>query len=400
MNRLTKTKVKQAKRPPTKHFDGKGLYLLVGPNGQKGWRFKYRFEGREKLLSFGTYPEVSLEEARKRRLAARKLLAAEPPVDPSVARQAAKAVRSDVFKNVGAEWFADKQTRNAKITRDRNQFILDRLSDRVGTRPVSKIETVEMKLALLHIQENNGVETARRARGIASRIFAYAIAHGRASHDPTAGLEYILKDRNTVHRAAITNPKQFAELLRAIYAYEGHPSTTSALKLLALNFTRPTELRLGKWEEVDLDRALWVIPASRMKMRRRNPNEHLLPLASQSIEILQELYKLTGRTGWVFPGNKPDKPLNENAFNNALRKMGYTGDVHTAHGFRSTASTLLHEQNVPVEVIETQLAHARIGVSGIYNRSHLLPQRRKMLQHWANYLDELRGCGETRQVFD
>lgn len=389
-NRLTATKVKHAKEPPYKLFDGKGLFLLISPSGSKGWRFKYRFCGREKLISLGTYPEVSLAEARIRLLAARRLLAADPPIDPSAVRKAEKAARADTFKVISTEWFEDTQATNAEVTRERNQFILDRLIDRIGARPISKISVIDMRNSLLSIQRENGPETARRAKGIASRVYSYAIAHGRADNNPTAGLLGILKKRNTKHRAAITNPKQVGELMRAIYAYKGQPTTTAALKLLALNFPRPSELRLGKWDEIDFDKALWAIPASRMKARQKNPHEHLLPLSSQSVEILQALHKLTGLGEWVFPTTRPDAPLSENAFNNALQKMGYAGDVHTAHGFRSTASTLLHEQNFLPDVIETQLAHARAGVAGIYNRSHLLPQRREMLQRWADYLDQLR----------
>lgn len=397
MTKLSDTKIKNAKpkKKPFKLYDEGGLYLLISPKGSKGWRFKYRFAGREKLLSLGLYPDTTLAKAREKRDVKRTLLAAEPPIDPSVERQARKAAQADSFKVLSAQWFEDKQTSNAETTRERNQFILDRLTDRLGKESMPKITTLKMKSALLAIQKHNGIETARRARGIASRVFAYAIAHGKASSDATAGLKDILKAKNTIHRAAITKPRQLGELMQKIYAYGGQPTTVAALKLLALNFTRPSELRLGKWSEIDFDNAIWIIPAERMKMRRKNPSEHLLPLSVQSVAILKDLHKLTGGGELIFPTNKPDTPLSENAFNNAIRKMGFDGDTHTAHGFRSTASTFLHELNFSAEVIETQLAHSRPGVAGIYNRSHLLPQRRVMLQTWSDHLDQLRKGGKV-----
>ncbi len=397
INKLTQKQIDKAK-PAQKPFtlaDGGGLVLLLQPSGARWWRLRYRYGGRAKMISMGTYPDTTLAAARDKRDDARKLLAAEPPIDPSVDRQARKAAQADSFQVVAAEWFADKQSKNAEVTRKQNQLILDRLTDRIGMQPVSKITTPALLSALKSIQKHNGAETARRARGIAGKVFAYAIAYGKATSDATAGLQDSLQEKNTQHWAAITKPKEVGELMRRIYSFSGQATTAAGLKLLVLNFTRPSEIRLGKWDEIDFDEALWVIPASRMKMRHKNPHEHLLPLSSQSVEILRELHKLSGHGDWVFPTNKPDTPLGRNAFNNALRKMGYSGDVHTPHGFRSTASTLLHEMNFSPEAIETQLAHARGSVSGIYNRSHLLPQRREMLQAWADYLDQLRKGGKV-----
>jgi integrase len=391
MKPLTATEVKNAKPKanPYKRGAGKGLYMLVTPNGSKLWRMKYRFGGSEKLLALGKYPDTTLKEAGEKRDAARKLLDSDPPTDPAEVKRAEKAATAGSFRAIGQQWFADKQSHLAKVTRDRNKGILKLLNKLIGKRPISKIRTTELRSALLTIQKNNGPETARRARGIASRVFAYAVAHGKASGDPTAGLQDVLKARNTKSRSALTKPAEVGELLRAIDSFSGQETTKVGLKLLALNFTRPTEIRLGKWEEIDLIAGTWEIPASRMKMRSKNPTSHLLPLSKQSVKTLKELRKFTG-DDWVFPTNTGDKPLSENAFNNALAKIGYGTDKHTAHGFRSTASTLLHEMNFPPEVIETQLAHARPGVAAVYNRSHLLPQRKKMLQAWANYLDQLR----------
>ncbi len=396
MKTLTATQVKNAKprKKPYKMGAGNGLYLLVTPIGSRLWRFKYRFAGAEKLLALGKYPDVSLSEARDKRDAARKLLAKNPPVDPSEQRQIEKAAQADSFKAVGLEWFEAKQTKNATVTRERNQFILDKLNDRMGNDSVSSVSTLKVKGALLAIQKKHGVETARRAWGIAARVFEFAIANGKASIDPTAGLKGILKDKDTKHRPALTKPKDVAELMRKIEAYKGQPQVIAALKLLALNFTRPAELRHGKWVEVDFETATWTIPASRMKMRRKNPQEHLLPLSKQSVAVLKKLHKVTGHSALVFPQpDNPKKPISENATNNALANMGYSSDQHRSHSFRTTASTMLHEQNYPTEVIDTQQARPRGSVSGIYNRSHLLPQRRELLQSWANYLDALRTGG-------
>lgn len=407
MKRLTDTKVKNAKpalkteedlkkKPDGKYkdrklFDGDGLYLLVTPSGGKLWRFKYHYGGAEKLLALGKYPDLSLKDARNHLGAARKLLAQNPSIDPSEQRKEEKAARADSFKAVSAEWFEAKQSKNALVTRERNQFILDKLSDRLGKESVSAISTLKTKAALLAIQKKHGVETARRAHGIAARVFEFAIANGIASVDPTSGLKGVLKDKDTKHRPALTKPKEVGELMRKIYSYNGQPQIGAALKLLALNFTRPSELRLGKWDEIDFAAATWTIPASRMKTRRKNPHEHLLPLSKQSVAILKKLHELTGGSEWVFPQlDTPKKPISENATNNGLAAMGYTSDQHRSHSFRVTASTMLHELNFPTEVIDTQQARPRGSVSGIYNRSHLLPQRRELLQAWADYLDSLR----------
>lgn len=380
--------IKPADRP-FKVFDGKGLYLLVSQWGSKGWRFKYRYRGREKLISFGTYPEVSLKSARRKRDEARSLLAQEPPVDPSAVRKAQKTASLNSFHAMGTEWFADKQARNSEVTKVRNQFILDRLTDYLGPTSIESITTPILKDALLHIQVKHGVETARRARGIASRVMSYAIAHGQIDRDPSAGLQDVLKERNTKHRSAITEPRMVGELMGKIEGFQGQPTTRAFLQLLALNFTRPTEMRLGKWSEIDFQSAIWTIPAERMKMRRKNPQPHLIPLADSSIRILKSLESISGTQEWIFTTNQPGHPISENAGNNALRKLGYDGATHTCHGFRTTASTLLHQLNFPPEVIETQLAHARPGVAGIYNRSHLLPQRRELMDAWADHLNSL-----------
>lgn len=392
LNKLTDkkiTKAKPAERPYTL-ADGGGLVLQIHPSGARWWRFRYRFDGQERMISAGVYPDTDLKAARDKRDEYRKLLAAETPIDPSEKRKADKAARADSFKCVSDEWFGEKQAKKAKSTRKRTRHVLDLLTAKVGNQSVSKITTTTMQRVVRSIQKANGVEMAHRALGYSSNVFSYAIASGAASVDPTAGLKQSLKENKATHRAAITDPKQFGKLLRDIDQYPGQVTTRAALQLIALNFTRPGEIRLGKWEEIDLDKALWTIPQSRMKMRNKNASDHLLPLSAQSVSILKELKTLTGKGEWVFPTNKPKKPLSDAAFSNALKKMDYPSDTHTAHGFRSSASTMLHEMNFSPEVIETQLAHKRPGVAAIYNRSHLLPQRREMLQSWADYLDQLR----------
>lgn len=366
------------------------MYLLVKPNGSKLWRLKYRFGGIEKSLSLGRYPETTLKEAGQKRDAARKLLDADPPIDPSVQRRAEKLTSAGSFRAVAHQWFELKQSNLVQKTRDRNNFILERLSERLGASPIGKIKTLDVKDALLAIQKQNGPETARRARAIAARVFAYAIAHGKASGDPTAGLRDILKERHTQPRFALTKPCDVGRLLQAIDGFSGQETTKAGLQLLALNFTRPTEMRLARWNEINFQTGLWEIPAGRMKMRRKNPQPHLLPLADQSLKILEKLSTITSAQDWVFPTMAGEKPLSENAFNNALKSIGFGSKIHTAHGFRATASTLLHEMNFSPELIETQLAHVRPGVAGVYNRSHLLQQRKEMLQAWADYLDQLR----------
>ena len=397
MHKLKQKQIDAAK-PAEKPYtlaDGGGLVLSVQPTGARWWRLRYRFGGRAKMLSMGTYPDTTLASARDKRDTARKLLAGDPPVDPSVDRQSQKAARSDSFKVVSESWFDDKQSINAPVTQERNRYILGRLTAVVGKLAVSQIDTPTMLSALRSIQKKNGVETAHRAHGIASKVFAYAIADGKAHFDPTAGLKASLKSKSTKHRPAITDPVEVGKLLRAIHSFGGQATTVAGLKLLANNFTRPSEIRLAKWNEIDFENSVWEIPVERMKTRRTNPQPHLLPLSSQSVAILNELRNITGDEDWVFPTNRPDRPLSENAFNNALKKMGYEGDVHTGHSFRTTASTLLHEMSFPPEVIDTQMAHARGSVSGIYNRSHLLPQRRDMMQHWSNFLDELQTGGKV-----
>ena len=390
---LTNVKIINAK-PRERGYklaDGNGLHLLVNPNGSKWWRFRYRYGGREKMLSMGTYPDTSLKIARNKVKKAREQLS--QAIDPSVIRQAAKAAQADSFEVVSNEWFDLGKTKRAETTNVRDKRILKKLHVRLGKRPLSEITPPEMLSVLRSIEKQGTHETAHRALGLAGRIYGYALSTGKAMGDPTAGLRAALKPVVTRSRSAITDPKQVGQLMVDIDSYTGAPVTRLALKLLALTFTRPGELRKAQWCEIDLENSQWVIPATRMKMRR----EHVVPLSSQAVLILTELHRLTGQGDLVFP-NSRRTPLSENAFTYALKKLGYTGKVHHPHGFRSTASTLLHEHGFPAEVIETQLAHARKGVSGIYNRSHLLPKRRKLMQFWSDHLDSLAAAAKVSAI--
>jgi integrase len=384
---LTDTALKALKPgvTPYKKADEKGLFVSVRPDGALWWRFRYRYEGREKLLSFGTYPDTSLRKARERRDEARKLLA--EGIDPSERRRARKAAQADSFDVVAREWLG-KQKRLSSGTVELAERRLERWAfPYIGKMPVCVIEPPDVLRLLRRVEAAGRHETAHRVRQRIGQIFRYAIATGRATRDPTADLKGALAPVATRHRAAITDPAGVADLLRVIDGYTGQPATRAALRLLAVTFVRPGELRTALWPEFDLDAATWRIPAERMKMKR----EHLVPLSRQAVEILRELLPLTGHRPFVFESLRPRRPLSENTLNAALRTMGYSGEVMTAHGFRALASTLLHEQGWPPEVIELQLAHAqRSQVAAAYNRSARLQERIRMMQAWTDYVDALK----------
>ena len=384
---LTQATIK-ALKPTERQYkvsDSAGLYLLVTPKGGQYWRYKYRYQRVEKLLALGTWPRTSLKDARSKRDDARKLL--DQKIDPSAQRQAEKQSSSDTFRAFADEWLNKQKARLAESTYTRNKQVLELLYPKLGKRPVSTIQPPELLQALRAIESRGAHETAKRCCQIAGRVFRYAISIGKATQNPAADLSGALTPPNVRHRSAITEPRAFGGLLRTIDAYGGEPTTRAALQLLALLFTRPSELRLAQWSEFDLDRASWVIPAGRMKMKR----EHRVPLSESAVRILRELREITGDQKLVFPGLRPSRPISENTMNYALRNMGIGPDQHTAHGFRSSASTLLHELGYPPEVIELQLAHAqRSQVAAAYNRSARLSEREEMMQNWADYLDGLR----------
>lgn len=396
---LTDTAIRNAKpgEKPIKLADEKGLFLLVSPSGGKWWRLKFRFDGREKLLSLGTYPEVSLRDARQRRDDARKLLA--NGVDPSENRKAIKAAKSELagntFEVIAREWFAKKLPGWAKSNSDK---ILSRLENDafpwLGSRPITEISPPELLKVLKRIEDRGAVESAHRVKNYCGQIFRYAIASGRAEIDPSFNLKGALATPQTKNRAAITEPKLVGELLRAIDDYQGTFVVKCALRLAPLVFVRPGELRQIEWSEIDLDKADWNIPAERMKgwTRKGITSAHLVPLSGQAVAILSELYPLTGRGRYVFPGARSsDRPMSDNAVLSALRRMGFTKDVMSGHGFRAMARTIMDEVlNVRLDFIEHQLAHAVKDANGrAYNRTAHLSERRKMMQQWADYLDKL-----------
>jgi integrase len=382
---LTDTKIKNAKPAarPFKLFDAQGLYLIVTPQGGNWWRLKYYHGGKEKLLALGTYPEVSLKDARERRDDARRQLAAE--VDPNAERKAAKQLLEDSFEQVAREWF---QKFGSTWVEEHAEVVMRRLEKNIfpwlGPRPIREITPPELLTALRRIESRGALEVAHRIKQTCGQIFRYGIATGRATRDPSADLRGALPPAIEQHHAALTDPKEVAALMRAISGYQGSFVVKCALRFSALTFARPGEIRKATWSEIDLDNAIWRIPAERMKMRR----EHLVPLSRQAVEVLRELHPLTGRGTFVFPGRTSDRPMSENAICAALRYLGYEQGKATAHGFRTTASTLLHEMGWQSDVIERQLAHVeQNSIKGAYNRAEHLPQRTKMMQGWADYLD-------------
>lgn len=383
---------------PFKMTDGRGLFLLVNPTGSRLWRMKYRIDGREKLLALGSYPEVSLTSARDATTDARKLLAS--GTDPSAVRKAVKAERieaaavaSDTFEAVAREWMARQKV--AEVTANKTRWILETfLFPEIGRRPIAEVTARELLDALRKVEESGRLESARRAKIKAGQVFRYAMLEGKTNGDPTASLRGALQTPSGKHHAAITDPTRMGELLRAIDGFTGQPVTLGALKLAPLVFVRPGELRRAEWVEFDLDGAIWRIPGEKMKMKAA----HLVPLSSQAIVILRELYAFTGGDRYVFPGLRTaSRPMSENTVNAALRRLGYTGEEMTGHGFRSMAATRLNEMGWNADAIERQLAHAESNkVREAYTHAaQYLDARTRMMQAWADYLDGLRAGGKV-----
>jgi integrase len=357
------------------------------PSGARWWRLKYRIGGREKLLSLGVFPDVSLKTARTKRDDARRLLASKG--DPSAERRREKAGLRTTFESIAREWMALQARRLSRATLDKARWMFDTLIfPSIGAEPIGKV-TSPMVLTMLRKIEGRGIhETVHRAKQRCGQIFRYAIATGRAERDVTADLRGALAPVVTKNHAAITDPARIGELLRAIDGYVGQPATATALRLAPLVFVRPGELRMAEWSEFDLEQAEWRIDAARMKMGEL----HVVPLSTQVVKLLRQLRPITGDGRYLFPSlRSPNRPISNNTINAALRRLGYSKDEMTAHGFRSTASTLLNEQGFPPDVIELQLAHAeRNKVRAAYNKAQRLAERRKMMQAWADYLDRLR----------
>lgn len=392
---LTDTGVKalKPKERQYKRGDSEGLFLLVMPNGSKLWRFRYRFGGRQNDLALGEYPDTKLAAAREKRNAYRKVLAAGK--DPATVHRAEKQLKNhggeSSFEAIARQWFADKKPGWKPSHAD---VVLRRLEKdiipAIGRRQIRELSSQELLALLRRIAARGAEETARRNGAVCGQIFRYAVSSGLAERDITADFRGALPASQKGRMAAVTDPKKVGPLLRAIDGYDGHISTRSALRLAPLVFVRPGELRGAEWSEIDLDGAEkeWRIPGHRMKMGEA----HVVPLSRQAVAIIEELKAVTGGGRFLFPSiRSASRPISDNTINAALRRLGYTSDEMTGHGFRTTASTLLNEQGYSPDAIERQLAHApRNKVRAAYNRSELLADRRLMMQAWADYLDGLK----------
>lgn len=392
---LTDPKIKQAK-PTEKDYklsDAKGLFLLVTKKGAKYWRLKYRFAGKEKLLSIGVYPSISLKQARKATDLAKDQL--EQGIDPSQAKKAKKATQTEAqlnnFENIALEWHKQQSANWSTSYTDKVLRAMQRdLLPYLGTLPLDDITPPQLLAVLRRVEARGAIESAHRIKQVTGQVFRYGVATGRAQRDITPDLKGALATHKTQHFPAITEPAKVGKLLQMLDSYEGTATLRAALKLAPLVFVRPKELRHAEWQEIDLEKAEWRIPADKMKMGV----DHIVPLSRQAIEVLEEQKLLTGHWGgYVFPSARsPRRPMSDNAILSAFRNMGISKEEMTGHGFRAMARTLLDEVlGERVELIEHQLAHAVKDTLGrAYNRTTHLPKRKQMMQRWADYLDTLR----------
>jgi integrase len=386
--------VKPNGKAAAKYADGDGMYLLVTPAG-KYWRLDYRFMSKRKTLALGTYPETSLAKARSRSKEARTMLAdgLDPSDEKRKAKQARLAKAAETFEQVSGLWLEKTASSRAASTQEKVHGYLKRnIFPMIGNVPISSLRATDVLACLRKMEARSVGESTHRVKQICGQIFRFAVASGMVERDVTADLKGALKVIKTKHYAAITEPRDARKLMKAIYGYSGHPYATAALKLSALMFVRPGELRAAEWAHVDLDAAEWRIPGEKMKMRL----DHIVPLSKQALAILNDLKSMTGHGRYVLPSIRTDERcMSENTVNAALRNMGYEKDVMTAHGFRAMARTILDEVlGERVDLIEHQLAHAVIDPNGrAYNRTAHLPARRNMMQRWADYLDEIRLAG-------
>lgn len=385
------------KRPTeAKLSDGNGLYLLIKMTG-KYWRFNYRFldqgKMRFKTLALGIYPKMSLAEARKSHREAQKLL--DEGIDPSAHKKRLKEARIEASENsflALAAQFLAKQTWTNGHRRTVESRLKRDIYPYIGAKPISEVEASDILAICRRIEERGAIESAHRAKSIVGQVMRFAVALGLAKGDPTRDLKGALTPAQPKHMAAITDPKDTAGLMRSIYAYKGSPVVRAALKMAALTFVRPGELRRAEWSEIDFDRKIWIIPPERMKARQK----HMVPLSRQAMNVLCELHTLTGNGRFIFPsGHAKSRPLSENGVLSALRRMGYSKDEMTGHGFRSMASTNLYELGWRSELVEMQLAHKDPNAVRVaYNHATYLNDRTKMMQVWADYLDGLREGGK------
>ncbi len=401
---LTDAAIRNAK-PHDKVFtlsDGDGLYLAILPSGGKSWRFKYRHAGQEKRLVFGLWPDVSLKQAREMRDDARALVA--KGVDPRQKQKTEEAeaeaqavLAANTFEAIAREWHGQQVRTWSEDHAGKVMLRLDKhLFPVIGMVPVTELRAPAILPVLREIEARGNHETARRLRQYCEAVFAFAIATGRAERNVGADLRGALVPSKVKNRPAITDPKRFGALLRAIEAYMGSPVTLAGLRLLPLVFVRPGELRQAEWTEIDLDAPegpTWSIPAEKMKMRR----DHVVPLSRQAVEIIADLHPLTGAGRYLFPCNRTNgRPMSNMTLNAALRRLDIAQDEHCAHGFRSSASTMLHEMGFPSHIIEAQLAHAeRNAVKAAYCRAEYLPERRRMMQRWGDFCDALKAGGKV-----
>jgi integrase len=383
---------------PYKLLDGGGLHLLIQPGGSKLWRFRYRFAGKENMLTFGRFPEVSLASARDKRHEARKLLA--EGIDPAQKRKAdklkAEFAARNTFRAVAEDYISNLEDQGkAQTTIDKRRWLLLDLAKPLAKRPIADVTAYEVLDLLKKIQNSGRRETAQRLRGTIGAVFRLAIATLRATNDPTYPLRGALLQPKVQHRAAITDERELGALMTCIDEYDGWPTLRAAMLFLALTMTRPGDVRHMKRSEVVFPRALWRIPAERMKMRR----PHDVPLSRQALAVLREIWEYAPGE-LVFPALRSSlKPLSENAMNAALRRMGYTKEQVTSHGFRSSASTILNERGFNSDWIEAALAHQdEDEVRRAYNRATYLAERVKLMQTWADLLDEFRSQAAARTV--
>lgn len=370
---------------PRKISDGGGLHLFVSPSGGKLWRLAYRFEGKQKLLSFGSYPIVGLGDARSKRDAAKRVLAS--GVDPAHLQKLEKQSRTETicntFEALASEFLSkNKQEGKSPATLSKKEWLIGLALSDLGSRPITKITASEILVPLRKVEKQGNYETAKRLRAVIGQVFRYAIATAKAENDPTYGLKGALITPTVTHRAAFTDWAGFGNLVSAVWSYSGSVETRIALKLMALLYPRPGELRQAEWQEFDLDNAVWTIPAERTKMRRA----HKKPLPAPAIDALRELQQHTGNRRLAFPSTQSaDRPLSENTMNLALRRMGFGKDQATSHGFRATASTLLNESGLwSADAIEAELGHVSGDeVRRAYHRALYWEDREKMSDWWA-----------------
>lgn len=396
---LTQFAITNAK-PAEKDYklaDGAGLHLLVRQNGSKLWRFRYEFCGRENMLTFGPFPLTSLASARTKRDEARALLAS--GMNPSVKRKldkiAAATAARNTFGDVAADHLAHMEANGtAATTMKKNRWMLQKLCSPIAKRPIAEITAAEILDLLKKVEKSGRRETATSLRGKIGSVFRYGVVTLRATIDPTFALKGALLKVRVKHRAAIIDELQLGALMKSIDEYDGWPTLRAALQLIALTMTRPGELRGMKRNEIFFDKAIWRIPAERMKMRR----PHDVPLSMQAMEILKDIWPLSENGELVLPSIRSlDRPLSENAMNSALRRMGYAQEEMTAHGFRSSASTILNERGFNPDVIEAALAHIDDNeIRRAYNRAKYLVERTKLLQEWADLLDIFKKKSEVR----